>query len=79
MRREVAALPILSPIIPAGTIWLRREKRFMLGQEVMYVQGIYAKSVNMSQNHMKEMAGQAMCAASTIPIPALVSTDAFWP
>ena len=48
----------------------------MLGQEVLHIQGIYAGPFNMSQKNMKEMAGQAMCAASTIP--AIIAKDAYW-
>lgn len=68
---------VLAPIIPGGTIWLRKERRFMIGQEVLMVQGVYEGPFgNMSQSEMKEIAGQAMCCGSTIP--ALVATDVFW-
>ena len=68
---------VLAPIIPGGTIWLRCEKRLLLGQEVLMIHGKFnGPFQNMSQKNMKEMAGQAMCSASTIP--AFVATDAYW-
>ena len=68
---------VLGPIIPGGTIWLRCEQRLLLGQEVLMIQGIYEGPFGrMSQTNMKDMAGQAMCAGSTIP--ALVATDSYW-
>jgi len=43
------------------------------------VQGVYdfdTKSPVLSQKQMRELAGQAMCCASTIP--CLIATDACW-
>ena len=82
VRREIKSKSaefgsVLGPIIPGGTIWLRIEKRLLLGQEVLMIQGVYAGPFGtMTQKNMKEMAGQAMCCGSTIC--ALVATDAFW-
>ena len=47
VRREIKSKSaefgsVLGPIIPGGTIWLRIEKRLLLGQEVLMIQGIYA-------------------------------------
>ena len=69
--------PSLSPLIPAGSVWLRLEKLFFLGQEHAMIQGLYGFGKTSSiQKQMKELVGQDMCCASTIP--CLCATDVFW-
>ena len=54
-------------ITPSGCFWLRKAKRIMLGEERLAMQGIVHYSRELSQHRLSHLAGEAMCAGSSIP------------
>ena len=80
IRRELAAAidgtPSVAPVTPGSTIWLRKRRRFVIGEEYMSIQGIFGMNLTKFPQHkLKELGGQAMCCASSIPVICAVHSN----
>ena len=79
IRRELAAAidgtPSVAPVTPGSTIWLRKRRRFVIGEEYMSIQGIFGIDLKLTQAKLKELGGQAMCCASSIPVICAVHSN----
>ena len=58
--------PVIPPVTPAGRPFMRLEGRFMLPEEKASAQGVVF-TLALNYTNLSEIAGQAMCGASSIP------------
>ena len=61
---------------PNGCFWLRRRQRRMLAVERLALQGIINYDASLLESKLNHLAGEAMCAISTIP--ALVVSEGYF-
>ena len=54
-------------LTPNGIFWLRVKSRRMLSCERMCLQGIVRYNPELTEQKLNNLAGEAMCAASSIP------------